>query len=74
MAVAWSATDVLYFAASFATLGLERFGEAQGWFVNHALVPSAFLREGMLLVVVLWCAGEIWRKRGTDTYSVERNN
>lgn len=74
LAVAWSATDVLYFAASFVTLGLERFGEAQGWFVGHALVPSAFLREGMLLVVVLWCAGEMWRGRRTGTYNVDRNN
>ena len=55
LAVAWSAMDLAYFAASFVTLGLLRYGDAAGWFVEHALEPAAVLREGTLLLVIGWC-------------------
>jgi hypothetical protein len=56
LAVAWSAMDLAYFAASFVTLGLLRYGDAAGWVVEHALEPAAVLREGTLLLVVGWCS------------------
>ncbi len=59
LAVAWSATDLLYFFASFVVLGLSQFGAAQGWFYEHAVVPADYLREGMLLVVIGWCIGQM---------------
>ena len=56
LAVAWSAADLFYFAGSFVTLELWRYGEeAQRWFADHGLLPATALREGMLLVVVGWC-------------------
>lgn len=55
LAVAWSSMDVVYFGASFVTLGLGQYGEAQGWFVGHILEPAAILREGMLLIVAAGC-------------------
>lgn len=59
LAVAWSATDLLYFFASFVALGLVQFGEAERWFVEHALEPAAYLREVILLVVIGWCIGQM---------------
>lgn len=59
LAVAWSALDVLYFAASFVMLGLVQYGDAAGWFLDHALEPAAILREGMLLVVIGWCVKQM---------------
>jgi hypothetical protein len=67
LAVAWSATDLAYFAASFVTLGLLAYGDAGGWFVEHGLKPAAVLREGMLLVVVGWCAWQMRRSLATET-------
>jgi len=56
LAVAWSAADLFYFAGSFVTLGLWRYGEeAQQWFADYGFLPATALREGMLLVVVGWC-------------------
>ncbi len=56
LAVAWSAVDLLYFAAAFVSLGLWKYGEeAQQWFGDYGFLPATALREGMLLVVVGWC-------------------
>ncbi len=55
LAVAWSATDLLYFGAQFVVLGLSEYGEAQDWFVGHAFVPAVVLREAMLLIIAGWC-------------------
>ena len=60
LAVAWSMMDLAYFGVSFITLGLDHFGtEAREWFVEYTLEPAAVLREGMLLLVALWCAWQI---------------
>ncbi len=59
VAAAWSAADLLYFGASFLTLGLIRFGGGPtSWFFEHGLFPAMAIREGMLLVVTGWC---LWR-------------
>jgi hypothetical protein len=68
LAVAWSAVDLAYFAASFLTLGLLQFGDAAGWFVEHGLEPAAVLREGMLLVVVGWCVKAMLTEGGGQRY------
>jgi hypothetical protein len=68
LAVAWSAVDLAYFAASFLTLGLLQFGDAAGWFVEHGLEPVAVLREGMLLVVVGWCVKVVLTEGGGQRY------
>ena len=67
LAVAWSAVDLLYFAASFLILGLEQFGDPVGWFYIHGLFPAMALREGMLLIVAGWCMRRLHHKdtRGT---------
>ena len=59
LAVAWSAADLLYFAAGFVFLGLSQYGEAQQWFAQHGFVPATALREGVLLVVIAWCIGQM---------------
>jgi hypothetical protein len=59
LAVAWSAVDLLYFAASFVTLELWQYGDAQGWFVHYGLEPATALREGMLLMVIGWCVKQM---------------
>ena len=64
LAVAWSATDLLYFAAQFVLLGLSQYGDAQGWFVGHVFVPAVALREGMLLVVIGWCIKQMHAGQG----------
>jgi hypothetical protein len=63
LAVAWSAADLIYFWSSFVILGQLQFGDAAGWFFRYALFPAMALREGLLLLIVGWCAGEMWRRR-----------
>jgi hypothetical protein len=64
VAAAWSAADLLYFAASFLILGLTRFGNAPtSWFYARALFPAMVIREGMLLVVAGWCLWRIYTDR-----------
>jgi hypothetical protein len=60
LAAAWSATDLIYFWSSFVTLGQLRFGDAAHWFYDRTLMPAMLLREGMLLLIVVWC---IWAMR-----------
>jgi uncharacterized membrane protein len=60
LAVAWSATDLLYFLSSFIIFGIGPFPGAGDWFYHFALYPAMILREGMLLVVAGWC---LWRMR-----------
>jgi len=56
LAVAWSAADLLYFAAHFLYLGLLYISEeARIWFTQYGLMPAIGLREGVLLVVIGWC-------------------
>ena len=68
LAVAWGAADLIYFIASFGTLGLDQyvrmpggtvpFERAQEWMYHYILFPAMGLREAMLLVVVIW---GVWR-------------
>lgn len=62
LAVAWSATDLIYFWSSFVTLGQLRFGDAANWFYDRTLMPAMVLREGMLLVIVVWCIWQMWQR------------
>jgi uncharacterized membrane protein len=62
LAVAWSATDLIYFWSSFVTLGQLRFGDAAHWFYERTLMPAMILREGMLLLIVIWCVWQMWRR------------
>lgn len=62
LAVAWSATDLIYFWSSFVTLGQLRFGDAAHWFYDHTLMPAMQLREGMLLLIVVWCVWRMWQR------------
>lgn len=55
LAVAWSAADLFYFVAGFASLELWKYGDAQQWFSDHVFLPATALREGMLLLVIGWC-------------------
>jgi hypothetical protein len=57
LAVAWSAADLLYFAASFLILGLSTFGnrDVTDWYYQYALTPAMAIREAILLLVALWC-------------------
>jgi hypothetical protein len=64
LAVAWSATDLLYFLCSFIIFGIGPFPGAGDWFYHFALFPAMILREGMLLVVAGWC---LWRMRAGYT-------
>lgn len=60
LAVAWSAADLLYFAASFWILGLVRFPGAADWFYAYGLFPAMAIREAALLLVLGWC---LWQTR-----------
>jgi uncharacterized membrane protein len=62
LAVAWSATDLIYFWSSFITLGQLRYGDAAHWFFDRGLMPAMLLREGMLLFIVGWCIWQMWQR------------
>lgn len=73
VAVAWSAADLLYFAASFLILGLVQFGRrTTDWFYNHGLIPAMALREAMLLVVIGWCLWRIYQDATAPRPSSDR--
>jgi hypothetical protein len=61
LAVAWSAVDLLYFVAVFARLGLLQYGDAQGWFLEHALEPARCCARGCCS---WWPAGASSRRLG----------
>ena len=64
LAVAWSAADLLYFAAHFVHFGLwSNSEEARQWFDFHGYLPATALREVMLLVVVGWCVQRLRTNR-----------
>jgi hypothetical protein len=68
LAVAWSAADLLYFAA-IETWGAlaDNYGEApQQWFAHYVLLPATALHEGGLLLVIGWCVKEMHASRRRD--------
>lgn len=67
LAVAWSATDLIYFWSSFVTLGQLRFGDAAHWFYDHTLMPAMILREGMLALIVGWCIWQMWKRHDSTS-------
>ncbi len=71
LAVAWGAADLIYFIASFGALGMQTFIRVPGadvaiehandWMYHYILFPAMGLREGMLLVVAVWGAWQLYR-------------
>lgn len=63
LVVAWGAIDIVYFWASFSTLGLSRYPGAGDWFVAHTLMPAMVGRELLLLVVMAWAMWQLRTRR-----------
>jgi uncharacterized membrane protein len=59
LAVAWSAADLLYFAAIFVQGDLGLYPDIQQWFADYVLLPATALLEGGLLIVIGWCVKQI---------------
>ncbi len=66
LVVAWAAADLLYWAASFTTLGLEQFEGATPWFFDHFLLPAMVVRELALLVIIGWALWLLRRSRPAE--------
>jgi hypothetical protein len=60
LAVAWSAADLLYFAAQF--VWIEVYGvytDVQEWFEYYLFLPATALHQGGLLIVMGWCVKQM---------------
>ena len=59
---AFAGIDLGYYLASFVVLRLERLGHpAAGWWDERVRFPAMLVREGAILIVVLWA---VWRLYG----------
>lgn len=69
-AAVWAAIDLVYFAAAFIALYLSTDPRTSEWFHDEVLLRAMVVREAVLLAIVAWCVGRLWRPPASQSGGV----